>query len=129
MKHLKTPQELDETSENLNISDDSDSKKSKVEDFSVGDKIHVIKLNKVSAKFKMMYEDTYGEVIKILSPTEVEQMTGGGFAKVIDGIKDIGLLVKLEPNKVDNIPTRFGGLSAFRSGEFVLTNNDVFVGV
>jgi hypothetical protein len=107
----------------------SDSKKSKVEDFSVGDKIHVIQLNKASAKFKMMYEETYGEVIKILSPTEVEQMTGCGFAKVVDGIKDIGLLVKLEPNKVDNISTRFGGFSAFRNGEFVLTNNDVFVGV
>jgi hypothetical protein len=107
----------------------SDSKKTKVEDFSVGDKIHVIQLNKASAKFKMMYEETYGEVIKILSPTEVEKMTGGGFAKVVDGIKDIGLLVKLEPNKVDNISTRFGGFSAFRNGEFVLTNNDVFVGV
>jgi hypothetical protein len=56
-------------------------------------------------------------------------MTGGGFVKVVDGIKDIGLLVKLEPNKVDNIPTRFGGFSTFKSGEFVLTNNDVFVGV
>lgn len=118
MKHLKTPQELNESTEN-----------SKVEDFSIGDKIHVIKLNKASAKFKMMYENTYGEVIKILSPIEVEQMTGGGFAKVVDGIKDIGLLVKLEPNNVDNIPTRFGGFSGFKSGEFVLTNNDVFVGV
>jgi len=113
----------------LNISDVRSSKKSKVEDFSIGDKIHVIQLNKASAKFKMMYEETYGEVIKILSPTEVEQMTGGGFTKVIDGIKDIGLLVKLEPNKVDNRPARFGEFSAFRNDEFVLTNNDVFVGV
>lgn len=120
MKHLKTPQKLNESTEN-----------SKVEDFSIGDKINVIKLNKASAKFKMMYENTYGEVIKILSPIEVEQMTGGGFAKVVDGIKDIGLLVKLEPNNVDNIPipTRFGGFNGFKSGEFVLTNNDVFVGV
>jgi hypothetical protein len=129
MKDNKYIQSFNEHQENLNISDVSDSKKSKVEDFSVGDKIHVIQLNKASAKFKMMYEETYGEVIKILSPTEVEQMTGGGFAKVVDGIKDIGLLVKLEPNKVDNISTRFGGFSAFRNGEFVLTNNDVFVGV
>jgi hypothetical protein len=36
---------------------------------------------------------------------------------------------KLEPNKINNIPARFGGFSAFRNGEFVLTNNDVFVGV
>ncbi len=125
-KHIKT---FEQHQENLNISDVSDSKKSKVEDFSVGDKIHVITLNKASAKFKMMYEGTFGEVIKILSPTEVEQMTGGGFTKVVNGIKDIGLLVKLEPNKIDNIPTRFGGFSAFKKGEFVLTNNDVFVSV
>ena len=98
----------------------------KVEDFSVGDKILVTKLNKASAKFKSLYENTSGEVIKILSPKEVEEMTGGGFAKHVDGIREIGLLVKLTPNKVESVFARFGGFSTFKSGEFVLTSNDVF---
>jgi hypothetical protein len=34
MKHLKTPQELNEATENLNISDVSDSKKFSIEDLS-----------------------------------------------------------------------------------------------
>jgi hypothetical protein len=95
-------------------------KKSKVENFSVGDRIHVIQLNKASSKFKMMYEGTYGEVIKILSPSEVEEMTYC--------IKEIGLLVKLEPNRIDNMSTRFGGFGPFRKGEFILTKHDVFIG-
>lgn len=101
--------------------------KSKIEDFVIGDKIHVIKLNKASAKFKMMYENTYGDVIKILSPNEVEQMTSGGFVKFDNGIKDIGLLVRLKPNEIDNIKSKFGFFSSFKNDEFVLTNNDIFV--
>jgi hypothetical protein len=39
-----------------------------------------------------------------LSPIEIEQMKVDRFEKVVDDIKDIVLLVKLEQNKIENIP-------------------------